>query len=104
VAVLGEKGEGKSLFTRNLFYNLKSLEKLVAQQMKQLQRSPNASGINNSLFDVARKKNNLKFRFCLGSCSPELALQFLGVWKPIIRMALFHLASIMDKKPRKVLS
>lgn len=45
----------------------------------------------------------LKFRFCVSQCNPEAAMQFLGIWRPIFRVLLNHIASILDKKPGKVL-
>jgi hypothetical protein len=46
---------------------------------------------------------NLKFRFCVSQCNPDVSLQFLGTWRPILRSLLNHVASIYNKKPRKIL-
>lgn len=33
-----------------------------------------------------------------------MSLQYLGIWRPVMRTLLLVLASVLDKKPRKVLS
>jgi hypothetical protein len=115
VLVMGVRGQGKSLFARNILINLKQLELLVAQQVKQFEqfRSAGSKNIghmplqamaNNSLYDFQASPNQyLKFRFCVSQCTPDTALQFLGVWRPVLRTLLNHISSIYDKKPYKIL-
>ena len=76
------------------------MEGLNASGIKQ--KEPN---MNNSMYDYQTNPSvNLKFRFCIGQCNPEIGLQFLGIWWPVLRTLLNHVASIYDKKPRKILS
>jgi len=39
----------------------------------------------------------------VSQCNPEVGLQFLGTWRPVLRTLLNHVASIYGKKPRKIL-
>ena len=60
--------------------------------------------MNNSLYDYSGSPTvHLKFRFCISQCNPETSLQFMGIWRPVLRTLLHHVASIYDKKPRKIL-
>lgn len=48
-------------------------------------------------------KAQLKFRFCASQCNPEMSLQFLGIWRPVMRILLSQMASVNDKKPKKTM-
>ena len=52
---------------------------------------------------ASSQRQFVKFRFCIGQCNPESALQFLGIWRPILRSLLSHVASMYEKKPYKIL-
>lgn len=66
--------------------------------------APEKINNSNSMYDFQTTSSvNLKFRFCVSQCTPETSLQFMGIWRPILRTLLNHVANVLDKKPRKVL-
>lgn len=116
IVVLGSRGMGKSLFSRSILINLKQLESLVNRELKKLMRKGDGDhyserdkiSIAHSFLDLQNRSNNtgLRFRFGIGASSPATSLDFLGIWRPIMRTMLGIYGSLKDKgkKPRKVLT
>lgn len=101
---------GKSVFARNILVQLKLLEALIAEQIKDLMKPSKDENkdeafnrLSTSLFDPKTSNYQLKFRFCIAQCNSEMSLQFLGIWRPIMRTLLSQMASIVDKKPKKII-
>jgi len=90
LAIKGPPGSGKSLFARNLIEEVKRREAAIFKLDKK----------GEGPAEYIKKS----FHFLPTTCNAEIAMLFMGPWRPILRELLFLWARVSNKKEELILN